>query len=781
MKIIKRDGTQEEVKFDKVLKRVSAQSKGLKLDPAYIAQKVVGQLRDGISSSEVDKLLSESSAVLTDKHPDYSTLAARIAITTLHKETEDFYQTMKKLSKAKDDVSMGKDFMKLVKEHGKDLEEYIDYQRDFLIDYFGFEVLSKSYLLKIDGKITERPQHLYMRVALEIGGQDLERVKQTYDLLSKQYYTHATPTLFNSGLEYNQLSSCFLVAAEDDSIKGIFNTLSECADISKMAGGIGLHIHNVRATGSKIRGTNGTSNGIIPMLKVFNETARYVDQGGGKRKGSFAIYLEPWHLDIEDFLDLKKPTGNDERRARDLFLAMYVPNLFMERVQSDGDWTLFCPSDVKDLPDLYDDGDQKNFTKAYIEYEKKGVGQKTMKAKDLLKKIIEAQVESGVPYVVYKDHVNAKCNQKNLGTIKSSNLCVEITEYSDANETAVCNLASLSLPKFLKDKKDGTTSFDYKRFGEVVEMAIENLNLVIDRNYYPTAKAKFSNMKHRPLGLGWQGLADVFLRMKMSFGTPEALALDRKIAEHTYYHALRASNRIAQRDGAYESFEGSPASKGLLQYDLWSESASLDLDWEGLKKDIKKHGLRNSLLVAMMPTASTASIFGNEASFEPIPFVIGKREVLAGEFFVVNRHLIKELEELDLWNDQMRDKILQGGGSVQNIEEIPKEMRDRYRISREYSQRVLIDHAAIRAPFVCQSQSMNLFWDSDISFSKLYSALMHGWKKGLKTGSYYMRSRSKMEARLVTVKKVKDVKKVEPELTGVCAIDSPEDCEACGS
>lgn len=787
MKIIKRDGTSEEVKFDKVLKRVKDQARGLKgIDAADIAKKVINQLKDGISSSEIDTLLADSSAVLADKHPNFETLAARIAISAHHKETLGFYETMKKLIKSKysGDVLMGEEFERLVKSYGKELEEYIDYNRDYNIKYFGFKILENSYLLKIDGKPVERPQDMYMRVALEIGRDDLDRVKATYDLMSAKKYTHATPTLYNSGLKNNQLSSCFLLNIQGDSIEGIYDTLKECAMTSKLAGGIGLAIHDIRAKGSKIKGTNGTSNGIVPMLKVFNETANYVDQGGGKRKGSFAIYLEPWHADIEAFVDLKLPTGSDELRARDLFTAIFANDLFMKRVEEDADWTLFCPSDVRDLSELYDGKEKKAFTEAYEKYEAQGLGKKVIKAKDLWTKIIESQADTGVPYVVFKDACNDKCNQKHSGMVHSSNLCVEITEVTSEDESSVCNLASVNLSQYVKKNTKGEVYFDHKSFGENVELIVENLNTVIDINRYPVEKMKRSNNRHRPIGLGWQGLADVFIKFKIPYGSERALHLDREIAETMYYHALRSSCRLAKKDGHYETFPGSPASKGILQFDMWDEKPSDRFDWKALKEDIKSHGLRNSLLIALMPTASTASIFGSSASFEPIPFIIGKREVLAGEFLVVNDALVEILEELKLWNDDMRDEIVANRGSIQGIESIPQEVKDIFKTSFEYKQKTLIDHARARAPFVCQSMSMNLFW-SDISFSKLHSALMYAWKQGLKTGSYYMRSKAKMEARMVTVKKKNsDVKTEEsqqntPEVA-VCSLDNP-DCDVCGA
>lgn len=788
MEVIKRDGSRERVKLDKILNRVKKQCYGLNMDyiePMEIAKKVIHGLYDGISSVELDTLAAETAAALTPTHPDYSILAARICVTSLHKRTpKSFSQVIEQLYNYVDPRTglkapmIADDVYEIIMKNSKDIDSQIITDRDLDYDYFGFKTLEKSYLLKIDGQPAERPQQMLMRVAIGIHKEDLASAYRTYDLMSQGYFTHATPTLFNSGTRRPQLSSCFLVSMDDDSIQGIYKTLSDVAQISKNAGGIGLHIHNVRGTGAYIKGTNGTSNGIIPMLKVFNETARYVDQGGGRRKGSFAIYLEPWHCDVEDFLNLRKNHGKEEMRARDLFLALWTPDLFMERVKEDGEWTLFSPDEAPGLDDAYGE----DFNKLYTKYEQEGKGRKTIKAQELWYKIIEAQIETGTPYILYKDAANLKSNQKNLGTIKSSNLCTEIIEYSDSKETAVCNLASIALPKFIIPGKK--PKYDFNALKDIAYTATFNLNRVIDVNYYPTKETKTSNMKHRPIGIGVQGLADTFAILKIPFESEEAKNLDREIFEAIYYGAMCASVDLAEKEGAYQSFKGSPLSKGLFQFDLWNESPSTRWDWEELRERVKTHGARNSLLLAPMPTASTSQILGNNECFEPFTSNIYIRKTLSGEFPVVNKHLVKDLVRLGIWNENLRDKIIINNGSVQDIPEIPADLKEIYKTAWEMSQKVIIDHAATRAPFICQSQSMNLFVQ-DANFAKLSSAHFYGWSKGLKTGSYYIRTKAATTAIKglgIDVNKSEPIKSESENYSDlVCSIDNPEDCEACGS
>jgi ribonucleoside-diphosphate reductase alpha chain len=788
MEVIKRDGSKERVKLDKILNRVKKQCYGLNMDyiePMEIAKKVIHGLYDGISSAELDTLAAETAAALTPTHPDYSILAARICVTSLHKTTpKSFSQVIDQLYNYVDPKTglkapmIADDVYEIIMNNSKDIDSQIITDRDLDYDYFGFKTLEKSYLLKIDGLPAERPQQMLMRVAIGIHKNDLLSAYKTYDLMSQGYFTHATPTLFNSGTRRPQLSSCFLVSMDDDSIQGIYKTLSDVAQISKNAGGIGLHIHNVRGTGAYIKGTNGTSNGIIPMLKVFNETARYVDQGGGRRKGSFAIYLEPWHCDVEDFLNLRKNHGKEEMRARDLFLALWTPDLFMERVKENGDWTLFSPDEAPGLDDVYGE----EFNKLYNKYESEGRGRKTVKAQDLWYKIIEAQIETGTPYILYKDSANLKSNQKNLGTIKSSNLCTEIIEYSDSKETAVCNLASIALPKFIIPGKK--PKYDLNALKDIAYTATINLNRVIDVNYYPTKETKTSNMKHRPIGIGVQGLADTFAILKIPFESDEAKTLDRDIFEAIYYGAMCASVDLAEKEGAYQTFKGSPLSKGLFQFDLWNESPGTRWDWEELRERVKTFGARNSLLLAPMPTASTSQILGNNECFEPFTSNIYIRKTLSGEFPVVNKHLVKDLVKIGLWSENLRDKIIINNGSVQDIPEIPEDLKAIYKTACEMSQKIIIDHAASRAPFICQSQSMNLFVQ-DANFAKLSSAHFYGWDRGLKTGSYYIRTKAATTA----IKGLGiDIQKSEPIKTEtdnysdlVCSIDNPDDCEACGS
>ena len=788
MEVIKRDGSRERVKLDKILNRVKKQCYGLNMDyiePMEIAKKVIHGLYDGISSVELDVLAAETAAALTPTHPDYSILAARISVTSLHKRTpKSFSAVIEQLYNYVDPKTglkapmIADDIYKIISENFKDIDSQIITDRDLDYDYFGYKTLEKSYLLKIDGQPAERPQQMLMRVAIGIHKEDLASVYRTYDLMSQGFFTHATPTLFNSGTRRPQLSSCFLVSMDDDSIQGIYKTLSDVAQISKNAGGIGLHIHNIRGTGAYIKGTNGTSNGIIPMLKVFNETARYVDQGGGRRKGSFAIYLEPWHCDVEDFLNLRKNHGKEEMRARDLFLALWTPDLFMERVKADGEWTLFSPDEAPGLDDVYGD----EFVKLYTKYESEGRGRKTIKAQELWYKIIEAQIETGTPYMLYKDAANIKSNQKNLGTIKSSNLCTEIMEYSDSKETAVCNLASIALPKFIIPGKK--PKYDLNALKDIAYTATINLNRVIDVNYYPTKETKTSNMKHRPIGIGVQGLADTFAILKIPFESDEAKNLDRDIFEAIYYGAMCASVDLAEKEGAYQTFKGSPLSKGLFQFDLWNESPSPRWDWEELRERVKTHGARNSLLLAPMPTASTSQILGNNECFEPFTSNIYIRKTLSGEFPVVNKHLVKDLVKIGLWSESLRDKIIINNGSVQDIPEIPEDLKSIYKTAWEMSQKIIIDHAATRAPFICQSQSMNLFVQ-DANFAKLSSAHFYGWDKGLKTGSYYIRTKAATTAIKglgIDTSRAEPIKSESENYSDlVCSIDNPEDCEACGS
>src|ERR1700761_4819004 len=751
MFVIKRDGKKESVKFDKITARIEKLCYGFSLvDPIDVAKKVIEGLFDGVTTSELDNLAAETAASLTTKHPDYALLASRIAVSNLHKNTtKSFSETMRLLHEYVD-TKTGKnasliadDVWEVIEANAELLDSTIIYDRDFGFDYFGFKTLEKSYLLKVDGKIVERPQHLFMRVSVGIHLGDLDAAIQTYDLMSKKFFTHATPTLFNAGTPKPQMSSCFLLQMQDDSIDGIYDTLKQTAKISQSAGGIGLSIHNVRATGSYIRGTNGTSNGIIPMLKVFNDTARYVDQGGGKRKGAFAIYLEPWHADVFDFLDLRKNHGKEEMRARDLFYALWVSDLFMRRVEANEDWSLFCPHEAPGLADCFG----KEFEALYERYEAEGRARKTVKAQELWFAILDAQVETGTPYLLYKDAANGKSNQQNLGTIKSSNLCTEIMEYTDANEVAVCNLASLALPRYIQNG-----IFDHNKLYDVTYQVTLNLNRIIDHNYYPIEEARNSNLRHRPIGLGVQGLADAFIQLRLPFESDAAKQLNKEIFETIYFAAMTASKDLAKIDGAYETFAGSPASKGIFQFDMWNVEPTLRWDWYRLKDEVLKYGIRNSLLVAPMPTASTSQILGNNECFEPYTSNIYVRRVLSGEFVVVNKHLLKDLVELNLWNDEMKNKIVLNNGSVQAIDEIPREIKDIYKTVWEIKQRNIIDMAADRGAYICQSQSLNLFVDTP-SASKLTSMHFHAWKKGLKTGMYYLRTQAASQAVQFTVER----------------------------
>ncbi|SFW50804.1 ribonucleoside-diphosphate reductase subunit alpha [Chitinophaga sancti] len=753
MFVIKRDGRKEAVKFDKITARVEKLCYGLNadyVDAIDVAKKVIQGLYDGVNTTELDNLAAETAASLTTKHPDYALLASRIAVSNLHKNTvKSFSQTMRNLYDYID-PKVGKpaplisdDVMEIISKNAEILDSNIIYDRDFAFDYFGFKTLERSYLLKIDGKVAERPQHMLMRVAVGIHKDDIDAAIKTYNLMSERWFTHATPTLFNAGTPKPQMSSCFLLTMQDDSIEGIYDTLKQTAKISQSAGGIGLSIHNIRATGSYISGTNGTSNGIIPMLRVFNDTARYVDQGGGKRKGAFAIYLEPWHADIFEFLDLRKNHGKEEMRARDLFYALWVPDLFMKRVEENGEWSLFCPHEAPGLHECWGEA----FEKLYTKYESENRARKTVKAQDLWFAILDAQIETGNPYLLYKDAANSKSNQQNLGTIKSSNLCTEIIEYTDANEVAVCNLASLALPRFVIDGK-----FDHQRLFDVTYQVAINLNRIIDHNFYPVEQARNSNLRHRPIGLGVQGLADAFILMRYPFESEEAKQLNKDIFETIYFAGLTASKDLAVKEGAYETFPGSPASKGILQFDMWGVSPSSRWDWASLKTSIKKHGIRNSLLLAPMPTASTSQILGNNECFEPYTSNIYTRRVLSGEFVVVNKHLLKDLVELGLWDNDMKNKIIAANGSIQHIQEIPANIKALYKTVWEIKQRTIIDMAADRGAFICQSQSLNLFVDTP-SAAKLTSMHFHAWKRGLKTGMYYLRTQAAAQAVQFTVEK----------------------------
>ena len=785
MLVIKRDGRKESVKFDKITARIEKLSYGLNADfvkTIEIAKKVIDGLYDGVSTQELDELAAETAATLTTKHPDFATLAARISVSNLHKTTsKSFSSTMKRLytyvnPKTGENASLlSKDVYGIINKNAALLDSSIIYDRDFSYDYFGFKTLEKSYLLKLDGKVVERPQHMLMRVAVGIHKDDIDSVLETYNLLSEKWFTHATPTLFNAGTPKPQLSSCFLLTMKEDSIDGIYDTLKQCAKISQSAGGIGLSIHNVRGTGSYIKGTNGVSNGIIPMLRNFDMTARYVDQGGGKRKGSFAIYIEPWHSDIFEFLQLKKNHGKEELRARDLFYAMWIPDLFMKRVESNEDWSLFSPDEAKDLHETYGE----EFEKLYEKFEKEGKARKTVKAQDLWFEILESQIETGNPYILYKDAANKKSNQKNLGTIKSSNLCTEIIEYTSPDEVAVCNLASIALNKFVKDD----LTYDHQKLYEITKVITKNLNKVIDVNYYPVKEAENSNLRHRPIGIGVQGLADTFILMRQSFDSPEAKKLNSEIFETIYFAAMESSMEIAQKEGPYKTYEGSPVSKGIFQFDMWGiVPDSKRWDWTNLKREVKKHGVRNSLLLAPMPTASTSQILGNNECFEPYTSNIYTRRVLSGEFIVVNKHLLKDLIKLNLWNDSMKDRLMEANGSVQGINEIPDDLKQLYRTVWEISQKSIIDMAADRGAYICQSQSMNIHMQ-DANFGKLTSMHFHTWKRGLKTGLYYLRTKAAADAIKFTI--VKDEKSMdneeEKQAAIQCSIDNQDDCEMCGS
>lgn len=814
MYVIKRNGQKEPVMFDKITDRIKKLCYGLNdlVDSVKVAMRVIEGLYDGVTTSELDNLAAETAASMTIAHPDYAQLAARIAISNLHKNTKkSFSETMSDMyhyvnpRTGKDSPLLSDEVYQVITENAAYLDSHIIYNRDFNYDYFGFKTLERSYLLKINGKIVERPQHMLMRVSVGIHLGDLASVIETYELMSKKYFTHATPTLFNAGTPKPQMSSCFLLQMQDDSIDGIYDTLKQTAKISQSAGGIGLSIHNVRATGSYIRGTNGTSNGIVPMLRVFNDTARYVDQGGGKRKGSFAIYLETWHADIFDFLDLKKNHGKEEMRARDLFFAMWTSDLFMKRVQEDANWTLMCPSECPGLYNVYGD----EFEALYTSYEAQGKGRKTIKARELWEKILESQIETGTPYMLYKDAANRKSNQKNLGTIRSSNLCTEIMEYTAEDEVAVCNLASISLPMFIENGE-----FNHQLMYDVTKRVTKNLNKVIDRNYYPVPEAENSNMRHRPVGLGVQGLADAFILLRMPFTSDEAKKLNQEIFETLYFAAVTASMEMAKEEGPYSTFEGSPMSQGEFQHNMWGlkdEELSGRWDWASLRKEVMQHGVRNSLLVAPMPTASTSQILGNNEAFEPYTSNIYTRRVLSGEFIVVNKHLLEDLVNRGLWNESLKQEIMRHNGSVQNIDAIPQDLKELYKTVWEMSMKDIIDMSRQRGYFIDQSQSLNLFMQ-DANYSKLTSMHFYAWQSGLKTGMYYLRTKAAVDAIKFTLnndKKAEPMVMVDAELSPVqvatpvkpqpvaevqpIAVDEfkamiersrsaePDDCEMCGS
>ncbi len=816
MYVIKRDGRRESVKFDKITARLEKLSYGL--DPNYIqpievAKKVVSGIYDGVTTAELDSLAAETAASMTTKHPDYAILAARVATSNLHKNTlKSFSATMKRLyvyedPKTGENASLiSREVYDVIRRNAALLDSTIIYDRDYGYDYFGYKTLEKSYLLKLEGKIAERPQHMLMRVAIGIHQEDVQAAIETYHLLSEKWFTHATPTLFNAGTPKPQMSSCFLLTMKEDSIDGIYDTLKQCALISQSAGGIGLSIHDVRATGSYIKGTNGTSNGIVPMLRVFNDTARYVDQGGGKRKGSFAIYMEPWHADIFDFLDLKKNHGKEEQRARDLFYAMWIPDLFMKRVEDNDTWSLFCPHECPGLADTH----SEEFVKLYEQYEREGKARKTIKAQDLWFAILESQIETGTPYMLYKDHANAKSNQKNLGTIKSSNLCTEIMEYTAPDEVAVCNLASIALTKFVEEGADGFARFDHQKLYGITKVVTRNLNKIIDLNYYPVPEAERSNKRHRPIGIGIQGLADALCLLRMPFESDEARQLNKDVFETIYFGAMEASMELAKADKPYETWAGSPISQGIFQFDMWGvKPESNRWDWEKLRKSVVKYGVRNSLLLAPMPTASTSQILGNNECFEPFTSNIYVRRVLSGEFVVVNKYLLKDLVKLNLWNEDMKNKLVMANGSIQPIPGIPQNIKDLYKTSWEIKQRSLLDMSADRGAYICQSQSLNIFMEEP-NFAKLTSMHFYAWKKGLKTGMYYLRTRAAADPVQFTVQKQAELQ-IQPAVAMAsvaekeldytqyaqehtqaapardnkadmqCSLDDPDSCEACGA
>ena len=777
MFVIKRNGKKEAVHFDKITARIHKLIYGLSIsekDVIEIAKKVIQGIYDNVTTTELDNLAAETAAAQTTIHPDFSVLAARIAVSNLHKNTfKSFSKTAQLLYEYTDPITqthaplISEEIYKIIRKNADELDSSLIYDRDYNFDYFGFKTLERSYLIRTNGKVTERPQHLFMRVALGIHKEDIQAAIETYNLMSEKWFIHATPTLFNAGTPKPQMSSCFLLSMTEDSIAGIFDTLKRCALISQSAGGIGVSIHNIRSTGSYIKGTGGISNGIIPMLRVFNDTARYVDQGGGKRKGAIAVYIEPWHSDIFDFIDIRKNHGKEEMRARDLFPALWIPDLFMQRVEADQMWSLFDPNEAQGLYDVYGE----KFNELYTTYENEGKFRKQIKARELWTAILEAQIETGTPYMCYKDAVNEKSNQKNIGTIRSSNLCTEIMEYTNADEVAVCNLASLALPRYVSNE-----SFDFQKLYEVTKIVTRNLNKIIDENYYPIPETKTSNDRHRPIGLGVQGLADVFLLLRLPFESPEARKLNKDIFETIYFASMEASMELAKEQGAYSSFAGSPLSEGKFQFDLWQIAPSDRWDWEKLRNEVMTHGVRNSLLLAPMPTASTSQILGNNECFEPYTSNIYNRRVLSGEFVVVNKFLLKDLIELGLWNPTMKNKLITENGSVQNIPEIPTELKELYKTVWEIKQKTIIDMAAERGAFICQSQSLNLFM-AEPNFAKLTSMHFHAWKSGLKTGMYYLRTKAAVDAIKFTV----DTQMLSGQSQVACSLDNPEECLACGS
>ncbi|KAM0933079.1 putative ribonucleoside-diphosphate reductase [Dioscorea sansibarensis] len=810
MYVVKRDGRQESVHFDKITARLKKLSYGLSqehCDPVLVAQKVCAGVYKGVTTSQLDELAAETAAAMTANHPDYALLAARIAVSNLHKNTKkSFSETIKDMYNHFNEGSglkaplVADDVYEIIMKNAVRLDSEIIYDRDFDYDYFGFKTLERSYLLKVSGKVVERPQHMLMRVAVGIHKDDIDSVIQTYHMMSQRWFTHASPTLFNAGTPRPQLSSCFLICMKDDSIEGIYDTLKECAVISKSAGGIGVSVHNIRAAGSYIRGTNGTSNGIVPMLRVFNDTARYVDQGGGKRKGAFAVYMEPWHADIFEFLDLRKNHGKEEHRARDLFYALWIPDLFMDRVHSNEQWSLFCPNEAPGLADCWGD----EFVNLYLKYEKEGKAKKVVSAQSLWFGILRSQIETGTPYMLYKDTCNRKSNQQNLGTIKSSNLCTEIIEFTSPTETAVCNLASIALPRFVREKGvpieahpsklvgssgSKTRYFDFEKLAEITAIVTVNLNKIIDVNYYPVETAKKSNLRHRPIGIGVQGLADTFILLGMPFDSPEAQQLNKEIFETIYYHALKASSELAAKEGPYETYQGSPVSKGILQHDMWDVTPSDRWEWSALREQISKNGVRNSLLVAPMPTASTSQILGNNECFEPYTSNIYSRRVLSGEFVVVNKHLLHDLTEMGLWSPVLKNQIIYGNGSVLKSPEIPDNLKAIYKTVWEIKQKTLVDMAIDRGCYIDQSQSLNIHMEQ-ANFGKLTSLHFYAWSKGLKTGMYYLRTRAAADAIKFTVdtsivennKPVEDVDDEAAKMAQVvCSLNNREECLACGS
>ena len=777
MFVIKRNGKKEAVHFDKITARIYKLIYGLSIsekDVIEIAKKVIQGIYDNVTTTELDNLTAETAAAQTTIHPDFSVLAARIAVSNLHKNTlKSFSKTAQLLYEYTDPITqthaplISEEIYKIIRKNADELDSSVIYDRDYNFDYFGFKTLDRSYLIRTNGKVTERPQHLFMRVALGIHKEDIQAAIETYNLMSEKWFIHATPTLFNAGTPKPQMSSCFLLSMTEDSIAGIFDTLKRCALISQSAGGIGVSIHNIRSTGSYIKGTGGISNGIIPMLRVFNDTARYVDQGGGKRKGAIAVYIEPWHLDIFDFIDIRKNHGKEEMRARDLFPALWIPDLFMQRVEADQMWSLFDPNEAQGLYEVYGE----KFNELYTTYENEGKFRKQIKARELWTAILEAQIETGTPYMCYKDAVNEKSNQKNIGTIRSSNLCTEIMEYTNADEVSVCNLASLALPRYVS-----SGGFDFQKLYEVTKIVTRNLNKIIDGNYYPIPETKTSNDRHRPIGLGVQGLADVFLLLRLPFESPEARRLNKDIFETIYFASMEASMDLAKEQGAYSSFAGSPLSEGKFQFDLWQVVPSDRWDWEKLRQEVMTHGVRNSLLLAPMPTASTSQILGNNECFEPYTSNIYNRRVLSGEFVVVNKFLLKDLIELGLWNPTMKNKLIAENGSVQNIPEIPTELKELYKTVWEIKQKTIIDMAAERGAFICQSQSLNLFM-AEPNLAKLTSMHFHAWKSGLKTGMYYLRTKAAVDAIKFTV----DTQLLLGQSQVACSLDNPEECLACGS